>query len=1034
MAKMIDICPSYYGEATVWKAFKDNLSEDIIVYNGREINGREFDFCLLFENKGILIVEVKGWKPNQVTVNGADDIVVEGFDEPLKSPKKQANAYRYSLINKIKDKFQANPVVYDMVCYPFISRNEFYSLRLEIVCEEEFVLFKEDLSSPEKLISKITNAYGKMSFGVRDNLDSTLISNIRNMFEPNVVHNESSLESPYSIVEIIPDTVNDSFINKTIDEYFKGVKTIIVTQNKDNFDAIYKELISRFKSFNIKIAENNLEFGEIELVDLEKSKIEYKAFNFELYYISKDKTVFDKMKIIEGNLSQNQKDALILLDKLTSFNYNQFIIEHSGPEQNVLVEAGAGTGKTFSMISRIAYLCNKQNDYVNKIENEIAMVTFTNEAANNMKKRLKQLFINYSILTAKSKYHEYVKGVDQANISTIHKYTIEILKKLSLYTGLGAQFSISEDQYTRSKKYDLYLDKFINNKTSEDNSFFANLPIQLYDIKDKLMKIAKTLLTKSVNVEDITTKNLGEASDFIPFFNELITEVVVPAERDYFEYMHSSDRIDLIECIILLNKVIVDNNLSNLNNSNIRYLFVDEFQDTDDIQIDLFKKLQFLIGDKCKVFVVGDLKQSIYRFRGARLSAFKRLKEFKYNWQQFYLNKNYRTDSRLLEKYDLIFQNMGDNNYLPYENKDRLIGVKTFETQDDNIIKMLLVHGNDEAVFYDDLFNAIKYQIHEISVISKERQLSNEEKTIAILVRKNYQIKRIVEEGLIRDVDVQVLRGGDLFQLEPTHDMYKFLLALINNKNPLYLLNFINTNYINLSFEFGILSGMTDNEKLDYLTNLLNNYFMEKLGVSWDSFIMLAHNNPILYVLKKAYDYLKPWANYSSKLFAQKEYRANYECLVEAVLSTGRYDVITITSISEYLRINIVTSQEKESRTLFENKNDKINIVCLTIHKSKGLEYGTVVLPYTSEDISDVTKEKIEASYSSDKLAYFVRFRNKGMEYNSNYDQTILASEQISEESRILYVALTRAMRNIVWLKDVDKTVKLNWASQMEGE
>ena len=227
---------------------------------------------------------------------------------------------------------------------------------------------------------------------------------------------------------------------------------------------------------------------------------------------------------------------------------------------------------------------------------------------------------------------------------------------------------------------------------------------------------------------------------------------------------------------------------------------------------------------------------------------------------------------------------------------------------------------------------------------------------------------------------------------------------------------------------------MTDNEKLDYLTNLLNNYFMEKLGVSWDSFIMLAHNNPILYVLKKAYDYLKPWANYSSKLFAQKEYRANYECLVEAVLSTGRYDVITITSISEYLRINIVTSQEKESRTLFENKNDKINIVCLTIHKSKGLEYGTVVLPYTSEDISDVTKEKIEASYSSDKLAYFVRFRNKGMEYNSNYDQTILASEQISEESRILYVALTRAMRNIVWLKDVDKTVKLNWASQMEGE
>lgn len=61
------------------------------------------------------------------------------------------------------------------------------------------------------------------------------------------------------------------------------------------------------------------------------------------------------------------------------------------PEKNTLVEAGAGTGKTHSMVSRVAYLCNKRRNNISCIEDELAMVTFTNDAAINMKKRLKQI-------------------------------------------------------------------------------------------------------------------------------------------------------------------------------------------------------------------------------------------------------------------------------------------------------------------------------------------------------------------------------------------------------------------------------------------------------------------------------------------------------------------------------------------------------------------------------------------------------------------------------------------------------------------
>ena len=86
--------------------------------------------------------------------------------------------------------------------------------------------------------------------------------------------------------------------------------------------------------------------------------------------------------------------------------------------------------------------------------------------------------------------------------------------------------------------------------------------------------------------------------------------------------------------MILLNHA-VNGSFKKKCNLKYKYLFVDEFQDTDDVQIDLFKRLQMMIGDNCKVFIVGDLKQSIYRFRGAKLTAFAGKKEFVGEWKNY---------------------------------------------------------------------------------------------------------------------------------------------------------------------------------------------------------------------------------------------------------------------------------------------------------------------------------------------------------------------------------------------------------------
>ena len=97
------------------------------------------------------------------------------------------------------------------------------------------------------------------------------------------------------------------------------------------------------------------------------------------------------------------------------------------------------------------------------------------------------------------------------------------------------------------------------------------------------------------------------------------------------------------------------------------------------------------------------------------------------------------------------------------------------------------------------------------------------------------------------------------------------------------------------------------------------------------------------------------------------------------------------------------------------------------------MEYGTVILPYTNEDISDIKRVKLDASFSDSKLAYLVRFENGMKEKNTNYSEALEIDEQIAEESRILYVALTRAIRNCVWFNDLKSNASISWATMLEA-
>ena len=1037
MAMMIDKKPEYKGEGKVWESLSDNLPGEAIVYNSREVNGREFDFCILMKNVGMIIIEVKGWLADSIfDVAGVDEIIVQGYDKPEKSPKKQARAYRFGLLNLISEKYNVSPLIFDLVCYPFISKKEYYDKRLDIVSEESLTLFKEDLSDLIRLGDKLLNAYNQCKSIPHAEMDEELMGKIRQHFEPHFQVKkplELSNQVPYSVVIAETKKMAKKQVHDIVDSYLKGTKTVVFVASEDVADSILYVLEGELNEKGILVEKNNLKLRKDANNEFSVKNNAFRIFNFELYVIE-DLADFleDNITVYEGDCSFEERTILEKLSEKSTFNIQQFFIEHASTEKNILVRAGAGTGKTYSMISRIAFLCNKfEHPTVNLID-DVAMVTFTNDAADNMKNRLKQLFINYFVLTSNPKFLKYIEDTDFMCISTIHKFAREIIKEASMQMGLGDNFAITSGDYIKEQIYEKYLNDFIAKKEAENPNFINEIKLPLYQFRRMLVEFSNQLYNKSIDIKKIKEEELGNAPGLLPFFNEIIMEVIIAAEIEYATKIQESNKIDLRETMIVLNDV-VNQKDKEKTHLDYKYIFIDEFQDTDDAQIDSFLKIQQLIGKECNLFVVGDLKQSIYRFRGATISAFKRLNATPDRWEEHTINTNYRTDARLLEVMDEIFQSMGASAWLPYVyDADHLVSSLNGGANEEELFECVPYHGkNDEQL--EVLLELLKREKSRIIELEKIRKLSKEEKTIAILVRENWQIEEIIKgcKELDEMIEIETKVGGDLYQLDSTIDFCKLLMALTNPDDPVCLVNFIESNYVDMSLWYQGLQNDEKKEQTAKLVEALDKYFMARMNKTWNGLVAYVQANPVLVVLKTIFETLQPWNKYSEDLEKQRFYKSNYELLIEKIIKSYSVDYLTLTVIANSIQINILTKQQELARATTEDETG-IKFLCTTVHKAKGLEYGTVILPFTGQAIDNLKKANTDVNYSGSKLAYSIKVDENKKDCNSNYDSQEEIGQRICEEARILYVALTRAIRNCIWMKDTDKKSNMSWSRFLE--
>jgi len=1064
-----------HAEKKMYKILSQGLGHLNICYHNYNVVDKETDFIVVIPGEGLVIIEVKGWNGKNIeevvdnnTINYRNS---DGVLEVYHSPLKQANGYRYNLVNKIKQELGINIKVCSLVCYPFMSEEEFNNKDLKIVSDRAITILKDDLEDIHQFAYMLKRKYSHYIVQNVEAFNQTNYIKIRKLFEkekdikmtegiPARKVSRAFAEKCYSVLTYIPADIEEEPFRKRIEQYYykwlSGTKIMLILDSD-----VQKQIIYQF--FENKLEEEIAylsHYDQFNFYDAEKKKYKDRIFNFEIYR-TKDQLETQPFELLDGRGVQSHREQLKEVDEKTAFNYRQYILEHHSEEKNMIVKAGAGTGKTYSMVSRIHYLYYQKKYAPEDLVNGIIMITFTNEAAQNMKVRLKEHFTNLAILTENVEYLRVMENVSRMKISTIHSLCKRIIQHYSKYLGMGRSISIVSGIYERK----LEIQRVLDEEISKNDIYKALLlKVQKHELISAIEYLLDELEKKNINLEKNYSFNLPNQE--VELF-ELIKCVATKVQKNIIDMNIRDNTVHLSNLMIYLGKLIEELKKQTNIKEKVDYLFIDEFQDTDDVQIELIK--QFYQIFKFKLFVVGDIKQSIYRFRGAEDKAFDKLKNGMTGWQgnEFTLNKNYRSDAALLDQFDDLFtcwsQAKGEK-ILEYNTEikasgsneeeiiDRLIGVKTDPTIHEHITCLKY----EESTFAETLIAAIKQKQKELN--TKYQGKMNKGKPqrgkIAILVRKNNEIEK-VRQICAGKVNLTTDATENLYQTMPTKDLYYLILAMQFNTSPKYLYAFSQTNYCR-----GISNRVVYQSKTSpqCIPEAFKNGEMVE---GWTDYMEDLKKRPVLRVIQDMIDHIKPWNNYAMQFeddlkkqlkgqtdearqkelaelldLKRKHYKVNLELLVEDIVQSSEEEYLTINKLEHYLYIKIFANQHQDERNVEEESGDH-EVKCLTVHKSKGLEYDHVILPFVHSDITSLGMNKVII----EKEQIYVRIKmNDHITLTSGYfNQQINQEKQntLCEEARILYVALTRAEDTVTWLKEADFKAKQNkkyWSNLLDKE
>nr|AAZ13818.1 ATP-dependent DNA helicase Rep [Vibrio alginolyticus] len=597
----------------------------------------------------------------------------------------------------------------------------------------------------------------------------------------------------------------------------------------------------------------------------------------------------------------------------------------SGP---CLVLAGAGSGKTRVITNKIAYLV-QQCGY--KARN-IAAVTFTNKAAREMKERVGQ-----TLGKAES------KGL---MVSTFHTLGLNIIKREYKHLGLKAGFSLFDDQDQ------LALLKELTEKQLDGDK----------DLLRQLLSYISNWKNDMLTPEQAKALAQGEQQQLFAFCFEM-----------YQKQMKAYNALDFDDLISLPVQLLRNNQEVRQRWQNrIRYLLVDEYQDTNTSQYDLVK---LIVGERGRLTVVGDDDQSIYSWRGAKPQNLVLLGEDYPNVRLIKLEQNYRSTSRILRAANILIANN------PHVYEKSLFS----EIPDGEKLKVLLAKNEE----------------HEAERVTGEliahKFLNRTEyKDYAILYRGNHQ-SRLIEKSVMQNRVPYKLSGGtSFFARAEIKDIMAYLRVLVNPDDDNAFLRIVNTPRREI--------GPVTLEKLGSYANMRGKSLFEV------SFEMGKDHQ----LSGRGLDNLRRFTQWMVAIADQAERGDTVEAVRSLVRDIHYDDWLYETSASP-----------KAAEMRMKNVSDLYSWIVAELEgDNNDQEEKTlkeVVQRLTLRDMM----ERGEEDEESDAVQLMTLHASKGLDFPYVYligteegilpHQTSIDEDNVEEDRRLMYVGITRAQRELTF-------------------
>lgn len=602
----------------------------------------------------------------------------------------------------------------------------------------------------------------------------------------------------------------------------------------------------------------------------------------------------------------------------------------SGP---CMVIAGAGSGKTKVITEKISYLLSE----CQLRGSEICALTFTNKAAREMKSRISRV-INPDLL----------KGI---LITTFHSLGLYIIKREYNHLNLKQNFILLDAQDQRKQVAAIYQELTSNTEEVDD------------EIINGLINEISNAKIKGWSADDYMSQAIG---------NEKIAALVYDR---YEKKLNACSALDFDDLILKPMKLLAENQAIRKKwQRRIRYLLVDEYQDTNETQYELLK---VLIDQRCRFTFVGDDDQSIYAWRGANPDNLKQLHVDFPDLKVIKLEQNYRSCGIILHvANELISHNQ------------HLFDKKLFSS-----------YSYGDPIIIHETGNPVKEAEYITAEIIAQRFMNSYKwRNFAVLYRTNYQAREI--EKSFRDNHIPYRINGDIsfFEKSEVKDIMAYYRIMVNPHDDNALMRIINipkreigeatTEKLGLFARdngLSLFDAMDNQELLSSLSTPCADALSSFKDFITDKTEQVADGTGES-VIRDLFDEIG-YKEYLLQI-SKTEQIANIK--YENILQLEKWVLRKITGDAKE-GIEPSTFQEAIHsiclREMLDKADDEMveeadQVQLMTLHSSKGLEFNFVFIPGFEEGIIP--------------------------HVNSIDNNTI------EEERRLLYVGITRAKRNLI--------------------